>query len=258
MKKEMLWAPALVVLALFFAGGVYSQLEAAQSTQEATQRGIEYLAHAPHLDSELLVLHWASQAHPDVGLDALVQQNVEALDAFHAPLKGYLEGKPLPMSDIPASTLETPFYPEFVSYFACEPLTPERIHGLSSLSRDDSEFGVYHSSHALLLLQLLKDDYTTGRCAYSPEFESLLDEAIQSKSEEVQHELEDRSNLDAWVEKIAVLAFVGNAIAPEHLQFLLDQQSPDGGWRGEMHEELNETNPHTTALAVWALVEAST
>lgn len=263
MRNELFWIPAIVLLGLFFAGGVYSQVmppgppEANPLVGTSIQNGLGYISSSPHLDSEILVLHLLGQTHPEYGLTERVMNKASELDEFNAPIRDFIRGRTIETSSYLSKTLEGPYYPDFIHYFKCEPLTFEWVDSLRSLSDDGTVYGGYNDTHALMILQLVKQDYFGGRCGDNPEYSSQVDSIISEKVSQIFSKLDDRQNLDLWIEKVAVLAFAGQTIPEEHIQFILSQQSPDGGWRGAEYYPLEDTNPHTTALALWALSEAN-
>lgn len=259
MQKEYFWVPAIVLLVLFLAGGAYSQLEQNQAVSDAIQRGVEFLSIQPQYDSELLVLYLIQQENPSTVASVDFSSKIDLTDDFHSPLKQFLKGEKVDVSSVSAKTMDAPYYSDFVNYFSCAPLTSEWIDSLKKLSNDGSEAGAYHSSHSLLLLELIRRDYFGGRCGDFPELFSVVESTLNEKVIEVQAELSDKSFFDAWVERVAVLAYAGHSVSSEDVDYILLKQSPNGGWSPQDFGEnaFEEERSHTTALAVWALMEAS-
>ncbi len=245
------------VMALFFAGGVYSQFAQGNEVQESISRGLAYLESQPQYDSELLVMHMiqAKGNHPEVG--AAISSKSSKTDDFHYPIKQFVSNVPIEMASVSKETLQAPYYSDFIHYFKCEPLTQEWINSLSNLS--DTEDEPYNGAHALWILSLIRQDYLGGRCGDHSAFAEPLNSMIDAKAIELESSLDDKKNFDAWVERVAVLGFVGSAVSQENIEYILSMQAENGGWAPQTFEgeTLDEERSHTTALAVWALVEAS-
>jgi hypothetical protein len=259
MQKEYFWVPAVVLLLLFLAGGVYSQLEQNQAVSDAIQRGVGFLSVQPQYDSELLVFYLIQQENPSVVASVDFSSKLDFTDDFHSPLKQFLKGEKVDVSSVSAKTLDSLYYSDFVDYFSCASLTSEWVDSLRGLKNDGSIEGAYHSSHSLLLLELIRRDYFGGRCGDNPEMLLLVESVLSEKAIEVQSELPDKSFFDAWVERVAVLAYAGYAVSSEDVDYILSKQSPNGGWSPQDFGEdaFEEERSHTTALAVWALMGAS-
>lgn len=244
------------VLLLFFAGGVYSQVEQGLAVQDSIQRGLSYLDAQPHFDSELFVLYLINQKSNQPELANTISSKASLTDDFHYPIKQFVQGQTIEENNLSEHVTSDPYYPHFIAYFTCKPLTIEWIDQLSSLS--DNEMSSYRSSHALLFLSLIKQDYFGGRCGDNPSLSTSVDAAIQLKSDEVQSGLTNRENFDSWVERVAVLEFSNYPVSQEDIDFIISKQSANGGWApADFDVPFEEERSHTTALAVWALVEAS-
>lgn len=61
---------------------------------------------------------------------------------------------------------------------------------------------------------------------------------------------------DIWIEALALFGYLGakTRVRPEWLEALRALQRPDGGW--PEHPQAENSSPHTTAFALWALLEA--
>lgn len=61
---------------------------------------------------------------------------------------------------------------------------------------------------------------------------------------------------DVWIEAAGILTYIGHGqrVTPDALGALLAQQRSDGGW--PLHPTSTESDPHATAVAIWALLEA--
>lgn len=255
MKREIV-IPAILVMGLFLAGGAYSQLAQGNEIQESISRGLAYLGAQPQFDSELLVMYMI-QAKSEKSELTQALAKTSKTDEFHYPLKQFVSGKSIDEGKISSKTLEAPFYSDFIGYFECKPLTQEWIDSLAS--QQDSENEPYNAAHGLWVLSLLRQDYLNGRCGDNPAFAAPLDAAIETQAKQVQAGLGDKSFFDAWVERVAVLGYAGYPISDEDVAYILSRQAENGGWAPQEFEgeTFNEERPHTTALAVWALVEVS-
>jgi hypothetical protein len=246
----------LVVIGLLLANGVIAQFEDQNQVNEAIQNGINYLENQESLSDELLVLRFIQEKHSEYDFQSTINEKAPKMMAFHYPIESFVLGERLDESSILSGTRDAPYYSSFIDYFSCKPLTSDWLNSLSNLNNDDSEFGVYNESHSLLLLQLLKDDYDNGRCGLDP-LVSQLDSLIEKKASLVQSSLNEKDNFDVWVERVAVLGFAGYPVSEENVQYILDQQMIDGGWKVADYYADEDTESHPTALSVWALVEAS-
>lgn len=246
-----------LILGLFFAGGAFSQYENQQAVNESIQKGVEFLKSQPNYDSEILALYLINEKHPELGLSTDIQLKVEKTSDFHYPIKQFVQGNVVDSAQVGENSKNAEFYSDFIGLFSCQPLTQEWVNSIQSLNEDESAFGSYKESHALLLLHLLKKDYLNGRCGNNPEFEKILTDAVSFKAVQLQGHLEYKGNFDSWVEKVAVLGYTGFTVSQGQVDFVLSQQSGNGGWKPAAYYDVNEESPHTTALAVWALLEAS-
>lgn len=252
---------AVVVMAILLAGGVYSQLTDSGSSS-GIEKGMDYLASQPNLDSELLIFHLLKNNTnmPESMIagvaEGVLQKKIGDLDDYHYPLKQFLLGNSIVESEIDSETLESAYYRNFVDYFSCKPLSQDWIEEMGAVTEGD-EFQSYDSAHSLLILQLIQNDYFGGRCGDQPEFGESLKSKISEKIDLVKSQLSDKDNFDAWVERVAVLGFVGESILQEDVDYILSKQLSSGGWKPVDYYSDDEGNPHTTALAVWALLEAS-
>lgn len=246
----------LFVIALFFAGGVYSQFSEGQVTDESIENGMNYLNNQSSLDSAIFVLFLANQNDPNLEIDSIIETKTAELDDYHYPLKQFLSGQTIDESEIDPETLKSAYYQNFIGYFSCKPLTLEWIQQINLVT--EAEFTAYDSAHALLLFQLIKNDYFGGRCGDYPELLGEIDNKLLEKIQLTSFQLSEKENFDAWVERVAVLGFAGELISPEDVQYIYSKQMPSGGWKPVDYYADEEVSSHTTALAVWALTEAST
>lgn len=255
---------AVAIMGILLAGGAYSQLtegsdETGQPTQTSTQlaivQGLTYLQNEPVLDSEILVLHLMSQDSPEFMGEFHLDEKINNLDDFHYPLKQFLKNEPIDESKMSVEAAESAYYSNFIDYFSCQSLSPNQLVEISTES--EKEFEEYDDAHALLMLQLIKNDYLGGRCGNQPELQPLLEDKIGEKIQSLKENLSDKENFDSWVERIAVLEFAGESISQEEMDYILSRQLPSGGWKAADYYSDDESNPHTTALAIWALAEAS-
>lgn len=80
----------------------------------------------------------------------------------------------------------------------------------------------------------------------------LLQQLIEGREE-----LEKRhaAASDIWIEAVAMLFYAdaGHRVRPEWIEAVLALQRPDGGW--PLHPRASESDPHTTALALWVVLE---
>jgi hypothetical protein len=243
-------------MGLLLANGVIAQFDNQSKINESIQNGISYLESQESLSDELLVLHFIQQRYPEFDFQSTIAEKAPKMISFHYPVEAFVLGRDIDDSSVLSETRNAPYYSNFIDYFSCKPLASEWLNLLSNLNNDDSEIGMYNESHSLLLLQLLKNDYSGGRCGFDP-LVSQLDLLIEGKASQVQSSLNEKENFDVWVERVAVLGFAGYPISEEHVQYILDRQQLDGGWKVADYYADENTETHPTALAVWALVEAS-
>ncbi|MFH0970163.1 MAG: hypothetical protein V1776_01750 [Candidatus Diapherotrites archaeon] len=255
MNREVIIS-AILVMGLFLAGGVYSQMSGSSSV--AIGNGIAYLEGQPSLGGELLGLYWMSQRFPDYGFGELVSSKVDTLDSFNYPLGQFLLGESISSEGVSEKASSDPYYSSLIDFFNCRPLDSVWLDSLSSVSFSDSSLNDYADAHSLLLLQMVKMDYFGGRCGDYASFSPELDDLIVSKVKIVSSQLDDKSFFDVWVERAAVLGFAGYDLSSDDVEYILSQQSDDGGWRpSDYYDGDWSSSPHTTVLATWSLLEAS-
>jgi len=106
----------------------------------------------------------------------------------------------------------------------------------------------YDLTHHFLSLQLMKEN----QCLGEQKIKTAMDEAAQyMRTEQVVS-----SFSDLFAERIAFLQYGGyeDSIKDQWIQTIIENQSPSGAWKDPNYFEKID-NPHTTALAVWALVQ---
>lgn len=138
----------------------------------------------------------------------------------------------------------------YTSFVLCEVIycdsfdTKKIIEDINSIEDDNG----YYSNHKLLSLLLMKE----FNC-----HNAVLDELIKEKSEELIN-IQDSSQefkepidpieLDIYLERVALIGYAGYEIKDNWIENVIDTQKQDGSWTN---------NPHTTALALWALAQKS-
>lgn len=110
----------------------------------------------------------------------------------------------------------------------------------------------YQATHQLLALQYMKQN----GCLSPDEQETLALTARAIAAEQQQ----DSEFSDLWAERVAVLLYADyrQLVAADWIETLVAKQEPSGAWsdpRFPRRFYQTPENPHTTALAVWALAE---
>ena len=106
----------------------------------------------------------------------------------------------------------------------------------------------------MILLMWMKSDYSKNndRCGRD-QLVGLLDSLIDQKADATRILLNDQTNFDAWLERVAIMNAYGEDTSSEHVLHILNRQEIDGGWKNNPLDD--ESNTRTTAKAVWALGE---
>ena len=119
-----------------------------------------------------------------------------------------------------------------------------------------SRAGGYALTHAVLAARWTVEN----GCVEERGIEALRGEQVRLLVELINNreELAQRfdSSLDLWIEAVAMAYYAGakDAVPADVVGEIVGQQRADGGWP---HEVGKKSNPHTSALALWVLLENS-
>lgn len=151
------------------------------------------------------------------------------------------------------AALESPIDRISASAIHCDriPLPADWIEILRRASR----MGAYALTHAVAAAGWSLEN----GCVSPLQLAALRAEQIRLLEQliEARNELERRhaAASDIWIEAVAMLFYAdaGDRVRPEWIEAVLDLQWPNGGWPA--HPRASEADPHTTALALWVVLE---
>lgn len=248
----------LIVFLVVVMGIIGTTVVLGQTSGEITlaiENGINYLDDQESIGSEILLLYLVDSLHPQWNLKQKLRKYSLTLAYFDYPTKQFILEEPIVYEEIHQHTLDTFSYPEWIKLFNCDPLSQEWIGEVYSWENDTiTDQGDFKTAHSLIFLSWMRSDYSKNndRCGKDP-LVGTLDVLIDQKIIDTRALVNDQSNFDAWLERVAILNAHGDTTSSEHVLYILNRQQLDGGWKS--NEWDLESNSHTTAKAVWALAE---
>ncbi|RMF55628.1 hypothetical protein D6745_01375, partial [Candidatus Woesearchaeota archaeon] len=161
-----------------------------------------------------------------------------------APIFKFIRKQEITSSDVPDKLWSIQYTSDFLKVWMCrsEPIDEKFLAGLEQ--RTVEKFEEYKDLHVLLAYVWAKE---LG--CYEPE---VLDPLISKKVSEILSKSTDGLSIDVVAERAAVVQYAGYRIPPSLVEYLLVTQNIDGGWSSDIE---SSSNPHTTSLAIWALVQ---
>lgn len=168
------------------------------------------------------------------------------VERFYAPLFGIVaDGEPSPE----ALSERSEYFDDLLLPVVRCSVRPMGERELSAVFEYASSTG-YLLAHKLLAMELARE---LG-CAVPPSYDAAA--SMRGAAEKMAAEQKESYFGDLFAERAAFLqAFGFGDLVPERdFELIRSRQEDDGGWRDEYYAK-GGTNPHTTALSLWALAE---
>lgn len=215
-----------------------------EELDSAIDEGVNYFFTNNFSVSGLMSLHFIETLSPDEELRNFIINKSYEFDDYYLPFIREVRNETFSLSEVSNETLNVLYNDFFIPIFLCENVNVTRtfIEKINNLQDNDSIKGDYHNTHALLFLLLLRD----RNCFDKNELDDLIKDRV------VQIREQSYISQDLFAERIALIQYAGFSVPEDNVAFLIKNQNLDGGWGWHVD---NESNPHTSGLALLSLVQ---
>ncbi len=183
--------------------------------------------------------------------------NPELRSSYFKLYNTYFDGKSVPVMDDAAANeyLKNNLYTTdgltAISMFCNKyPLPDDFLKVLN----ERADKGDYQMAHAAMQLA---NALNLGCLKPGNEVEKLREKLVKALVAGMSAENASDNGDDFKYECMAMLYYLGKGslVTEDHIQFILRNQLPNGGWAGYYNEGRNNANAHSSVLALWVLLE---